>query len=218
MTTIRDAKGLRKVVGNPAPTLRADINSLATDIEEVGNRKLGPTTLRTSETVAGRVWEGLEWADTTDGRTYQRRSSAWIPFGTTGWTTYTPTLTNIGFGTGGNAALVAKWRYIGNLVEVDIRAVFGTTGTTPPNSPTFTLPVTAVAPKHRFQTYSGLSSALDSSAVATVPIAVLANDASTTTFTVYTFAGAGFANLTTTAPFIWALDDVLSLNFQYEAA
>ena len=68
---------------------------------------------------------------------------------TGGWTSYTPTLTNL---TLGNGALTARWRQIGKMVDVRFTFQLGSTSAVG-NDPTFTLPKTSVVTSIPFNSY-----------------------------------------------------------------
>lgn len=75
MTTTPDpVKGVPRIEGNPAPTLRADHNALADYVFDVANRKAGTAAERNALTGSD-VWPGLEFYETDSGATYLRTAT-----------------------------------------------------------------------------------------------------------------------------------------------
>lgn len=100
------------------------------------------------------------YVDRLDTGVIERNAgSGWVRISTTGWTTYVPTITGMSFGTGTTSF---RWRYNGDMVEIEFAMVFGTgaAGT----APRFTLPVASQALNHGFQV-AGLGSTNPANAV-----------------------------------------------------
>ena len=65
---------------------------------------------------------------------YQYTGTAWVEIENIGaWTTYTPTLTNIGVGTGGSAKNEGRYVRLGSLVVFEIQIILGTSGGSVPS-------------------------------------------------------------------------------------
>lgn len=62
---------------NATPQTVADLNAGRAFTEKVGNRRVGTTTERNAAT-GTEVWEGLEWADTTEDRVYIYLDGGWV--------------------------------------------------------------------------------------------------------------------------------------------
>jgi hypothetical protein len=54
-----------------------DLTAVGEYAAKVGNTRVGTTAERNAATGLD-LWEGLEWRDTTNGRTYIRRGSGWV--------------------------------------------------------------------------------------------------------------------------------------------
>lgn len=63
-----------------SPTFAADLTAVSAYAAKVGNRVVGTTTFRTSETAAGRVWDGMRFFDTTLWQELEYRSGTfrWV--------------------------------------------------------------------------------------------------------------------------------------------
>lgn len=126
------------------------------------------------------------------------------------WQSWTPTFTNF---TKGSATIDAKYKQIGKTVHFTLEITLS--GSTMGTAPTYSLPVTAatrtnnmpIAPRATFLdfgtgSYSGIS-----------------NYSTSTTGSIFYLDGNGNGqNLTSTVPFTWANNDVISLQGFYEAA
>lgn len=128
-------------------------------------------------------------------------------FGATGWTTYTPTTTNI---TIGNGTWASSYMQIGKTVHLKVRFTLGSTSAIT-GAATFSLPVTAtgfgygVANLNRGSNYPGISAISGTTNV----VANAVNAAGTY---------AVLASTSATVPGTWAAADVISLSISYEAA
>lgn len=131
-----------------------------------------------------------------------------------GWTSFTPTLTNL---TIGNGTISAAYKQTGKAIVLRLIITLGSTsvvGTVVSTS----LPVTSVA--YSAFTPLGIASHFDTSASAT-NLGVLAYTNTTTAeITVANAAGtyAAQGGLTATVPFTWATGDRIHITASYEAA
>jgi hypothetical protein len=64
------SKGEPQFTDAGAPDLAVDDNAVSKYAADYGNYRVGTTSQRNADTVAGRVWQGLQWLDTTDQRLY----------------------------------------------------------------------------------------------------------------------------------------------------
>jgi hypothetical protein len=62
---------------NDTPQTVADLQAAVAYAAKVGNRREGTTAERNAASGSD-LWEGLEWADTTDGRTYKLIDGGWV--------------------------------------------------------------------------------------------------------------------------------------------
>lgn len=148
MPTTVNAKGLHTIVGNPAPSFRADLNDLAADINTVGNRKIGTTAQRNTATTAGFVWEGLQWFDTDLGAQLVYVGGVWVDSRVTGPVSYSPVWSTTGtapaIGTGG--FVNGSYTLIGKLCIARVHWKLGTAGASGGTGAwRFTVPFTAGA-------------------------------------------------------------------------
>lgn len=134
------------------------------------------------------------------------------------WITYTPTLTNVAVGTGGSALNAAAYRYVGGVVEVEIRLILGSSGQSVGSTPTITLPVTSRALTHTNMVLEGFGSIHDTSAS---DLRVAFMQATSTTVARFAFllpSGINFTVPTATVPWTWAAGDSFQLRFSYVPA
>lgn len=136
----------------------------------------------------------------------------------TAWVTYSPTLTNFTVGAGGSPISTVRWRYVGTMIEVDYKFVLGTTGAIT-GAPRFTLPVTG-ASTYVSPAIRGVGSLIDISA-GTIYMSFEAVTTSAGAATIYyngSPAPPPLANISSTAPFTWAVGDILEGAFTFEPA
>jgi hypothetical protein len=129
------------------------------------------------------------------------------------WTSFTPTWTNLTIGNGTNNF---KYKQIGKTVFVKGTFTFGSTSTMS-TGPTFTLPVTASGTTPNI---NGILSLGDNSAANSY--GGYTRPGSTTTIDVRYHNVSGTlisitGSITSTAPFTWAVNDVIQVYFYYEA-
>ncbi len=138
--------------------------------------------------------------------------TSWRPISTSSYTSYSPTLVNVTLGTGGTS--VFSYSVSGTQVNVRGAITFGTGGALT-GSPTFTLPLTAVAGQSIFGSARFTDTGTADYAGSTIY-------ASTTTATMRCFNAAGTYAVNTilsgTVPFTFGNTDVIAVNFTYEAA
>jgi hypothetical protein len=135
------------------------------------------------------------------------------------WITYTATLTGFAVGTGGSALNSTRYRYVNGEIEVDAKFVFGTSGTTFPTSPTFTLPVTAATVKHNNMIYAPGGGSVNDATGSPYSSIVHAPVAAVDKVTVAPNPGAAsIGNYTTTSPFTWAAGDTIACRFMMTPA
>lgn len=131
------------------------------------------------------------------------------------WITYTPVITNF---TVGNGTVSARYRHVGEDVEVRLDVTLGSTSAVS-GSLDVPLPVTG---KSGFTTFAqkGYGVATDASAATFVYLNY--NLISTTTVRAYVINVAnnyaGFSILGSTVPFTWAAGDQFSMELKYEKA
>ena len=129
------------------------------------------------------------------------------------WTDYTPTISNV---TQGNGTLVARYLRVGDRIIFYVKFTFGSTSAISGSAPVgISLPVTM-----RESFAGGFTGALiDAGTNFYLPM-ITAN--STTSVNMYVAGtqgeGIGSLNFTTTRPFTWTTNDIISLAGTYEAA
>lgn len=130
------------------------------------------------------------------------------------WTAYTPTLGGTGWALG-DGTITGAYCQIGKIVFFRATFTFGSTSTAGTASPTFTLPVNAVAGSLRYPVNSRF---FDASA-STVYVGA-AHLGGATTVNVFSTSAANGATTATnsTTPFAWTTSDVIYINGTYEAA
>jgi hypothetical protein len=64
------SKGEPQFTDAGAPDLAVDDNAVSKYAADYGNYKVGTTSQRTADTVSGKVWQGLQWLDTSEKRLY----------------------------------------------------------------------------------------------------------------------------------------------------
>ena len=128
---------------------------------------------------------------------------------TGGWTSYTPTLTNL---TLGNGSVTARYRQIGKIVDVFFLFTLGSTSAVG-NGPQFSLPITGVNDSIIYNAYfqdAGTNTFLGNLHL------------QTTTATVFCANVAGtypsYAGVSATVPFTWTTNDFIKALFSYEVA
>ncbi len=125
-----------------------------------------------------------------------------------GWTTWTPSYSNI---TVGNGSVTARYQQIGKTVNFLFIFTLGSTSSIG-STPYFTLPVTAQAVGHYFAAFSDAGTA-------NYPAAV---DANTTQAYPYALSAggtyAGQSYISATVPFTWTTNDNIIVRGTYEAA
>lgn len=87
MTTTPDpTTGRPRIVGNPAPTLRADFEALSQFTAKYGTRAIGTTADRNAHDAAGYSRKGLRWYDTTLNAELVHNGTGWrVVEDDTGW-------------------------------------------------------------------------------------------------------------------------------------
>ena len=138
--------------------------------------------------------------------------TAWVDYHL-GWSSYTPTFTNL---TLGNGTLVAKYIQLGKLVTVEFELTFGST-TSITGVPEISLPVTGSAFFTNVPAFSGFLLFGD----AGIGSFTGATDVGTTaTFRRLAVVGGNVerANVTSTSPFTFGTNDGIGGRFYYEAA
>jgi hypothetical protein len=134
------------------------------------------------------------------------------------WESYTPTFVNI---TVGNGVLVARYSQINTLVNVAFKLTLGSTTTVGGGGGiTMSLPKTAVTTAYALGAHLiGTASSFDQS-TGTNYQSWVRIDSSTTVAFGYIVGGGGnrYQEIFATGPMTWAVNDVLSGTFSYEAA
>ena len=132
------------------------------------------------------------------------------------WSTWTPTWANF---TVGNGTVTAAYKQTGKTVTGRLRVVLGNTSAMG-TSPTFTLPVTAVATFTGDNYILGTGQILDSG---TSRYSLSVYSSTTTIASMYAPISSGTylvpaGGITSTAPMTWTTNDEFSVVFTYEAA
>jgi hypothetical protein len=128
---------------------------------------------------------------------------------TGGWTSYTPTLTNL---TLGNGSVTARYRQIGKIVDVFFLFTLGSTSAVG-SGPQFSLPITGVNDSIIYNAYfqdAGTNTFLGNlNLQATTATVFCANVAGTYP---------SYAGVSATVPFTWTTNDFIKALFSYEVA
>jgi hypothetical protein len=136
-------------------------------------------------------------------------------------TSYTPTLTNVAVGTGGNAETTGKYVKAGRLVVFRVKLVLGTSGASVSGKIGISLPFTAAGSAAGYnETASFNGTFLDLGTAIYPAMAVQETNTRIDLFAINaagTFAVAGAAT-SSTVPFTWAAGDQIHLSGVYEAA
>ena len=136
-------------------------------------------------------------------------------------TSYTPTLTNVAVGTGGNAETTGKYVKAGRLVVFRVKLVLGTSGASVSGVIGISLPFTAAGPAAGYnETASFNGIFLDVGAALYPTLAIQETNDRINLFPINaagTFATLGAAT-SSTVPFTWAAGDQIHLSGVYEAA
>lgn len=186
-----------------APQLGTDYQIVADYAASVGTRLIGTTEDRLAYAYAR---EGLRWYDTDNSSEYLYKGSGWVLW-SRGWTTYTPTLTNIS----GAPTVNAEYAIASGVVFV--RVAIALVGANFGTAPTLSLPVTAATP-HSFEP-AGDAGYWDISGGTLYPGRVQLQNATTFAFLVITNP---MGTVSATLPFTWASGDLLRANLHYKAA
>jgi hypothetical protein len=153
-----------------------------------------------------------------DGITYKWNGTVWKAWGSD-WISYTPTLSGVAIGTGGAAANTASYRYIDGQVKVRGVITLGSSGASVSGTIDVTLPSTATALRHPYQTYAGSGTLYDTSAGVNYYSFVAAANASVTDINIFFVGASGVRGGTTAStPFVWAAGDSISYDFTYDPA
>lgn len=207
--------------GTTTPMSIEDITAMiATSVQTALNGRAQQTflwsnaTARNAQTGMNTGDEGLQ-QDT--GVTYKFLSGAWKAW-LSDWVAYTATQTSFNTGTGGSATADTQYKYTNGDVRVRYNFVFGTSGTTFPTAPSFSLPVQASVVPVTNYVYSSMGAILDASAPATNLAYTRANATSVTSVQIQTLVSGATATITTTVPWTWAQADTMSGDFTYRAA
>ena len=140
---------------------------------------------------------------------------------TNNWISYTPSWTTSGTPPNlGNGTLSGAYCQIGKVIFVQISFLPNTTTTFGTSTMMFSVPITMQSPTQAYQALSGGGYAQDSSAAAENILAINYNnvDTSRVMLRFNQPAGAGFGEVTSTAPFTWASTDRLTFSFTYGIA
>jgi hypothetical protein len=132
------------------------------------------------------------------------------------WETYTPTWTGTTNPVIGNGTIKGRYARIQKIVVAQMWIQTGTTTTYGTGKYAFSLPVTAAA---TLDSYPAIGDAYvtDSSASSVWACVAHVINSGTTTFGIK-FTGAGFGDVTNTAPFTFAVGDQITANIIYEGA
>jgi hypothetical protein len=129
------------------------------------------------------------------------------------WTDYTPTISNV---TQGNGTLVARYLRVGDRIIFYVKFTFGSTSAIAGSNPIgISLPVTMR------ETFAGsfTGALIDAGTNFYLPIVTASSTTSVNMYVAGTAGeGIGSLNFTTTRPFTWTTNDIISLAGIYEAA
>lgn len=194
---------------NGSPEVDVDPTAVAAYAAKVGNRRVGTTAERTAATGKD-VWEGLEWFDTDLDEVFIYLSGGWTEWAHD-WKAYTSTPTNVSGGT-----LTGRFRRNGKRIDVHIRHVLAAAGVI--GQPSYTLPVNAA--DAALEWLNGTVLFADASPGTEFLGVVRKSDAGLVR--PYALAASTsyvqFVNVSATVPFTWAVNDIIDLQFSYEAA
>lgn len=180
------------------------------------NLDTATTTLTGITDIIFRVGDQAYAADTAI--TYRWSGSTWRAW-SSDWASFTPILTNIAQGTGGDATNTATWKYENGRVRQRGTIILGNTGQSVSGSITVSLILTAAALKHSYQGYAGLASFYDVSATTNYFAFACAAAASVTAVQILSPGTNGLrVGSTSTVPFTWAAGDAVSYDFVYDPA
>lgn len=128
---------------------------------------------------------------------------------TGGWTSYTPTLSNL---TLGNGTVQARYRQVGKMVDVVFAFTLGSTSAVGSN-PSFTLPVSSSIGSIAYNAY------FQDAGTGTF-IGFVNLGASSATFFAANASGTyiSYSSVTATVPFTWTTNDFFNVIFSYEVA
>ena len=144
------------------------------------------------------------------GVTYRYSGSAWVAW-SSGWITYTPTLTNITLGTG--SSVVGKYQYVKGDIDRSVEIVLGTGGSVG-TDPTVTFPVLPATPNPTNRPYAGTILFQDASTLAVVSgTAIFLSPVLRLLY--FSGSPSSGTGITSTAPFTWAVGDFIMIRDQY---
>lgn len=127
------------------------------------------------------------------------------------WSTWTPILTNLTLGSG---TVTARYRTVGKTMDWRFKFVYGA-GSAVGTAPRFTLPGTPHSSYAATEDILGWGTLLDSG---TANYAALVRLVSGTTAEIFRETDTSHATITSTAPFTWTTNDVLSVGGTIELA
>lgn len=138
------------------------------------------------------------------------------------WSAWSPTLTNIAIGTGGNAGTTARYIQIGDTVHCTVAIVLGTSGASVSGIPTISLPVTAAALPTGVTRLPRGTCILGDAGTAAYAGMVESTSTTNARFMYHSAFGASSAAInastSSTVPFTWTAGDWITAEFTYEAA
>ena len=177
----------------------------------------------TSGTRPTAPYEGQVIYETDTDKTLVWNGSAWLFLSTPqsseigAWQSYTPSFVNI---TVGNGLLVARYSQVNKLVTVQMKFTLGSTSVIGSGGAiTMALPVTAVATQYAFgASLIGTSASYDFSAGLNYMTWVRMDSTTTVAFGYIVVGGTRYQEIFATGPMTWAVNDVLTASFTYEAA
>jgi hypothetical protein len=132
------------------------------------------------------------------------------------WITWATAPTNLTVGTGGSAATVQRYKYVGGRIWFEYRYVLGSSGASMGTSPTINFPISVALVVTGGSLATGDGAIRDVS-VPSTPAYVRVNVTSATTGIIQTYTGTT-ASITATAPMTWAAGDILAGGFWADPA
>lgn len=202
--------GIRLAVKNTADTTQAALAARAGRFFRVANAA-AKTALSSSYTL--RVDDKAYQEDVAI--TYRHNGTTWKEW-ESDWITWATAPTNLTVGTGGSAATVQRYKWVGGRIWFEYRYVLGSSGASMGTSPTINFPISVALVVTGGSLATGDGAVRDVS-VPSTPAYVRVNVTSATTGIIQTYTGTT-ASITATAPMTWAAGDILAGGFWADPA
>ena len=158
---------------------------------------------------------GAKGTQTDTGVTYRYNGTSWSPWDSD-YITWSTAPTNLTVGTGGSAATVQKYKYVGGRIWFSYSYTLGSSGFSMGTSPTINFPISVALTVTGGSLATGDGAIRDVS-VPSTPAYVRVNITSATTGIMQTYTGTT-ASITSAAPMTWAAGDILAGGFWADPA